>query len=218
MICWKCLACTRAEGNSMRQNRFVFPIGLFPVGLLILTSACSHNLPVAAKAPAPVPVETRTPEPPAQPQQRAAATVAAPVQQAAPAPQRSATMSAAQRASLNEHLAKLEDALFDYDRSTIRSDATAALRDDVAVIRGILADFPAQKLTIEGHADERGSDEYNLALGDQRARAAEDFLSNMGVSQTQLAVISYGKGRPVCTDATESCWQRNRRAHSTAAP
>jgi peptidoglycan-associated lipoprotein len=197
----------------MRQTFFAFSIS----GLLI-ASGCTRHTPVAAARPAPAPVQNTTAAPPAQVQQRAAATVAAPVQQPAQAPQRSATMTDRERATLNEHLAKLEDALFDYDKSTIRSDATAALRDDVNVIRGILNDYPAQKLVIEGHADERGSDEYNVALGDQRARASEDFLSTMGVSQTQLTIISYGKQRPVCTEATEACWQKNRRAHITAAP
>jgi peptidoglycan-associated lipoprotein len=121
------------------------------------------------------------------------------------------------RATLNDRLAKLEDALFDYDKSTIRSDASTALKDDVGVIRDILASYPTQKLLIEGHADERGSEEYNLALGDRRARSAEDFLSSMGIPNNQLTVISYGKERPVCTDESESCWQRNRRAHMTAA-
>jgi peptidoglycan-associated lipoprotein len=88
----------------------------------------------------------------------------------------------------------------------------------VEVIRGILANYPSQKLVIQGNADERGSAEYNLALGDKRARAAEEFLTTMGVPQVQLAVISYGKDRPVCTESTEACWQRNRRAHITAAP
>ena len=127
-------------------------------------------------------------------------------------------MPASVRETLNQRLAKLEDALFDYDKSTIRTDATVALRDDVNVIRGILADYPSQKLLIEGHADERGSQEYNLALGDKRARSVEEFLSQMGIPSAQLTVISYGKERPVCTDETEACWQRNRRAHVTAAP
>jgi len=127
-------------------------------------------------------------------------------------------MTPAQRADLNEKLARLEDALFDFNKSTIRTDATTALRDDVGVIRDILANFPSQKLLVEGHCDERGSDEYNLALGDKRAHAVEDFLSTMGIPQSQLTVISYGRGRPVCTDQTEQCWQRNRRAHMTAAP
>lgn len=111
----------------------------------------------------------------------------------------------------------MEDALFDYNKATIRTDATTALKDDVDVIRGILGNYPSLKLVIEGYADERGSDEYNLALGDKRARAAEEFLTTMGIPQTQLTVISYGKERPVCTDSTEACWQKNRRVHITAA-
>jgi peptidoglycan-associated lipoprotein len=112
----------------------------------------------------------------------------------------------------------MEDALFDYDRATIRTDATVVLKDDVNVVRGILANYPAQKLVIQGNADDRGSEEYNLALGDKRAHAAEEFLTSMGIPEVQLTVISYGKERPVCTEETESCWQRNRRAHITAAP
>ncbi len=126
-------------------------------------------------------------------------------------------MSAEERATLSERLAKLEDALFDYDKATIRTDAVTALRADVDVIRDILSRYPSQKLRIEGYADERGSSEYNLGLGDRRASATKEFLSTMGVPQTQLAVISYGKERPVCTASTEACWQKNRRAHVTAA-
>lgn len=127
-------------------------------------------------------------------------------------------MTPAERSTLNERLARMEDALFDYDKATIRTDATTALKDDVDVIRGILANYPTQKLLIEGGADERGSEEYNLALGDKRAQAAEEFLTTMGIPQTQLAIISYGKDRPVCSESTENCWQKNRRAHITAAP
>jgi peptidoglycan-associated lipoprotein len=127
-------------------------------------------------------------------------------------------MTAQERATLNERLARLEDALFDYDKATIRQDATSALKDDVGVIRDILSNYPSQKLLIEGHADERGSEEYNIALGDKRAKAAEEFLVTMGIPNAQLTIVSFGKDRPVCTDQTESCWQRNRRAHVTAAP
>lgn len=121
------------------------------------------------------------------------------------------------RASLNTMLSRLEDALFDYDKDTIRPDATVALRDDVGLIREVLANYPSQKLTIEGHADERGSAEYNLALGDRRAKNVEEFLSTMGIPTTQLTVVTYGKEKPVCTESSESCWQKNRRAHVTAA-
>src|SRR5262249_46346289 len=126
--------------------------------------------------------------------------------------------TAEERFQLDKSLARLEDALFDYDKATIRSDASVALKDDVGVIREILSNYPGQKLVIEGHADERGSVEYNQALGDRRAHAAEEFLTSMGIPQGQLTMISYGKERPVCTDQTEQCWQRNRRARITAAP
>jgi peptidoglycan-associated lipoprotein len=127
-------------------------------------------------------------------------------------------MPAEVRATLNDRLAKMEDALFDYDKATIRPDATTALKDDVGVIRDILVAYPSQKLIIQGNADERGSEEYNLALGDRRAQSVKDFLTSMGIPAQQLTLISYGKERPVCTDDTQACWQRNRRAHVTAAP
>lgn len=126
-------------------------------------------------------------------------------------------MPAAVRKRLSDEVARLEDALFDYNQSTIRSDASIALRDDVNVIRDILTDYPSQKLIIEGHADERGSAEYNFALGDRRAHAVQEFLSSMGVPGNQLSIVSYGKEKPVCTEESESCWQKNRRAHLIAA-
>jgi peptidoglycan-associated lipoprotein len=84
------------------------------------------------------------------------------------------------------------------------------------VIRALLETYPSEKLRIEGHCDERGSDEYNVALGDKRARAVSEFFETMGISSAQLTVISYGKDKPVCTDQTEGCWQKNRRAHIVA--
>ena len=86
----------------------------------------------------------------------------------------------------------------------------------MGVIRGILAKDPNEKLRIEGHCDERGSDEYNLALGDKRAQAVEEFFQTMGIPQAQLTVISYGKEKPVCSEQSEDCWQKNRRAHVVA--
>ncbi|HEV2199393.1 MAG TPA: OmpA family protein [Bryobacteraceae bacterium] len=184
---------------------------------IVVSVGCHKAVPVAAKPAAPV--ATPVPATPAPAPQRAA-NRPTPVTQPSPQQQtqRSGQLTPAERATLNERLARLEDALFDYDKAAIRSDATTALRDDVAVIRDILANYPVQKLIIEGHADERGSEEYNMALGDRRARAAENFLVTMGLNQNQLTVISYGKDRPRCTEQTEQCWQENRRAHITAAP
>jgi peptidoglycan-associated lipoprotein len=188
------------------------------IALFMAAAGCSKKAPVAstpkapdttpvAAAPAPAPIATRPAPAPAP--ARAPQTVA---QAPAPTP-----MPAQVRVTLNERLAKMEDALFDYDKSSIRADATTALKDDVGVIRDILAAYPSQKLVIEGHADERGSEEYNLALGDRRAQSVKDFLTSMGIPDGQLTLISYGKERPVCSDETESCYQRNRRAHVTAA-
>ena len=126
-------------------------------------------------------------------------------------------ISQAERETLNQRLAKLEDVLFDYDKATIRPDASKALEGDVAVVREILSRYPDQKVKIEGHADERGSDEYNIALGDKRAAAAQEFLSGLGIKQSQLEIVSFGKQRPVCTDHNEDCWQKNRRAHLVAS-
>ncbi len=106
-----------------------------------------------------------------------------------------------------------QDAYFDYDKSDIRSDARDALTKDAALLKQIFQQDPNFTVVVEGHCDERGSAEYNLALGDRRATAAKDFLVQLGVPADKLKTISYGKERPQCTEATEDCWQKNRRAH-----
>ncbi len=106
-----------------------------------------------------------------------------------------------------------QDAFFDYDMSEIRSDGRDALTKDAALLKQIFQQDPTFTVIVEGHCDERGSAEYNLALGDRRATAAKDFLVQLGVPADHLKTISYGKERPQCTDANEACWQKNRRAH-----
>lgn len=107
----------------------------------------------------------------------------------------------------------VQDAYFDYDKSDIRGDAQAALQQDATALKSILADFPNATIIVEGHCDDRGSAEYNLGLGDRRASSAKDFLVQLGVPADRLKTISYGKERPQCTESTEACWQKNRRAH-----
>jgi len=107
----------------------------------------------------------------------------------------------------------LEDIYFAYDRSEISSDALAALQRDAELLCDILAEFPGLKVIIEGHCDERGSAEYNLALGDRRARRAEEILRVKGVPAGAAQVVSYGKEAPQCTEPREACYQQNRRAH-----
>jgi peptidoglycan-associated lipoprotein len=111
----------------------------------------------------------------------------------------------------------LRDAYFDYDKADVRADAEAALRNNSDALKQIFPKFPSDSVVIEGHCDERGTNEYNLALGDRRATAARDFLVNLGVPASKMRTISYGEERPQCSDTNEGCYQRNRRAHFAAA-
>ena len=103
----------------------------------------------------------------------------------------------------------VHDVFFDYDDYKIRPDAQQALQGDAAWLKA----HANAKVQIEGHCDERGSTEYNLTLGDNRARAVRDALAQMGVNSSQLTVISFGKEKPFCTESNEQCWQQNRRGH-----
>lgn len=107
----------------------------------------------------------------------------------------------------------LSDAYFDYDSNVVRADARTTLTRDADALKKIFTDFPSGVIIIEGHCDERGSAEYNLGLGDQRATSAKNFLVELGVPGDRLRTVSYGKERPQCTEQTEDCYQRNRRAH-----
>ncbi|HWY48714.1 MAG TPA: OmpA family protein [Bryobacteraceae bacterium] len=109
-----------------------------------------------------------------------------------------------------------QDAFFDYDKSDIRPDARDALTHDAGLLKQIFSQDPNFSVVMEGHCDERGSAEYNTALGDRRATAAKDFLVQLGVPGDRIKTISYGKERPQCTEATEDCWQKNRRGHLSA--
>jgi peptidoglycan-associated lipoprotein len=111
----------------------------------------------------------------------------------------------------------LQDAYFDYDSNQIRADARDVLTKDADGLKKIFADFPNASVIVEGHCDERGSAEYNLGLADQRASATREFLASLGVPASKLKTVSYGKERPQCTEASEACYQKNRRAHFSAA-
>jgi peptidoglycan-associated lipoprotein len=103
----------------------------------------------------------------------------------------------------------LRDIHFEFDRYDFRQADTKVLDMNAAWLR----DNSNALLLIEGHADERGTNEYNLALGQRRAKAAVDYLVGQGVRATRIEIISYGEERPLCVQRTEACWARNRRAH-----
>jgi peptidoglycan-associated lipoprotein len=110
-----------------------------------------------------------------------------------------------------EFKSSVQDIFFDYDTYDIRADAQAALSRDASY----LVSHPDAKIVIGGYCDERGSNEYNLALGQNRADAAKKALVAAGVAANRIRVISYGKEKPFCTESTEECWQQNRRGGFT---
>jgi peptidoglycan-associated lipoprotein len=114
--------------------------------------------------------------------------------------------------SLDELFLKdIHDAYFDYDSASLRTDARDALQKSAEFLR----DYPSARVTVEGHCDERGSTEYNLALGQRRSNAVKQYLVSLGVPADQVAATSWGKEKPFCNGADEACWQQNRRGHFT---
>src|SRR5262250_1093118 len=126
-------------------------------------------------------------------------TVSAP---AAPPPPTNATMD-------ELFLKEVQDAYFDLDKADIRSDARSALGKTADFLRN----YPQIKVVVEGHCDERGSTEYNLALGDRRAAAVKQYLVSLGIGADRMSTVSYGKEKPFCMVSNEDCWQKNRRGH-----
>jgi peptidoglycan-associated lipoprotein len=164
------------------------------LGVALSLGACAKQPPknaVEAKpTPAAAPAETRVTPPPAAPREDV---VASPI-----------------NASIAELNSKgyLNAAYFDYDKADLRDDARATLAGNADWLKK----YPSIQVLIEGHCDERGTSAYNLALGDRRANAARDYLASLGVDATRVKTVSYGKERPGCTESTEACWQKNRRA------
>jgi peptidoglycan-associated lipoprotein len=106
-------------------------------------------------------------------------------------------------------VAELRDVHFDFDKYVIRPDGAAILDRNATWLKANAKDL----LLIEGHCDERGTNEYNLALGERRAQATLNYLVAQGVAARRITIVSYGEEHPVCTDHNEDCWAKNRRAH-----
>ncbi len=158
------------------------------MALTLFAAGCAHKpllVSAAPPPPPPAPVAKASPAPPPP----------APAPKPAPAP------------ALTE--SSFADVYFDFDSYALRDDGKAALDKDAQLLR----EHPNADITIEGHCDERGTVEYNQALGEERANAARDYLLDAGVQAAQIKTVSYGKERPFCTEHNESCWQQNRRGH-----
>lgn len=188
---------------------------LVAVAAIAMIGAGCAKKKVAAQAPPPPPPPAAAAAQAQPAPQSARATTPTPA--SAPVAQQAVRMPNAQtRARIDTLLARIEDAYFDYDRHILRPDAINALQADSTELRDILKDYPDYKLTVEGHCDERGSAEYNMALGQERADAAKAYLVNVGIPSAQLSTVSYGKEKPVCDEHDEACWQKNRRVHIVA--
>lgn len=185
----------------MRRYRSNWIVMLTACATLAIVSGCHKQ--VAAKS--------ATIQPPQ-------SSPAAPTPAPASTPTRTAT-AAPRPFAPAESLAQLfhenmKDAFFNYDKSDLRPDARQALQADADFLRA----HPQIELTVEGHCDERGSEEYNLGLGDRRATAVKKFLASAGVADDRIQTTSYGKEHPFCTEHDESCWQQNRRGHAVITP
>ena len=168
-----------------------------------VAAGCAKKVPPAAPQP-PAPVvqpQTPPPQPPPQPP--------APAPQP-PAPPRVPTedeIFASQSLQQINDAKPLAHVLFELDSYTLSDEARSALDRNATWLRR----WPSTKITIEGHADSRGTNEYNLALGDRRAAAARDYLVSLGIAADRIAAISKGEEQPFCTEENEACWAQNRR-------
>jgi peptidoglycan-associated lipoprotein len=196
------------------------------VAVPLLALGCAKRL-ATAVAPAPTAGATTTPSPggpPAGPPSRATAppnpgAAGAPAPPSAAGPGAPAARPAgppATRPNPREFGAvhDVDDIHFDFDRYDIRPDAARILDANARWLKA----NPAALVLIEGHADERGTNEYNLALGERRAKAAMNYLVGQGLPADRFTVISYGEEWPMCQERNEECWARNRRAHFLAKP
>lgn len=164
-------------------------------------AACGKNPPTVAPPPPPPPAAPPAPPTPPPPP---------PPPPAAPAPALTEEQLFAQK-TLEQLNAErpLGDAFFDLDGSVIRDDARPALQKNADWMKR----WGSTRVTVEGHCDERGTAEYNLALGERRATAVKDYLVSLGIGADRIQTITKGKESPFCTESNESCWQQNRRGH-----
>ena len=168
----------------------------------LLAGACGGKK-VGPPAPAPTtppPAETKPAPPPPPPAPPAAA--------AAPAPTEDELFAKKTLDQLNDER-PLEDVYFSYDQMNLSEEARASLQKNMTFLKR----WPSTKIMVEGHADSRGTNEYNLALGERRAASVRDYLVSLGLPADRVTMVSKGEEQPFCREETESCWRENRRGH-----
>lgn len=190
----------------MRQRMIVLLASLSMAALV--AGGCASKEAVKTEEPAAATVTAETPKPVQQPPVRQE--VPAPVQQQAPeAPVVIEPADASQPVKAAAEVSPFETVYFDFDRSDLRQDARNSLAKNAEFL---LKSNKTAKVMIEGHCDERGSAEYNLALGERRAESALKYLITLGVQPDRLSIVSYGKEKPAVQGNDEEAWAKNRRA------
>ena len=188
---------------SRRRNRLLSVVVV--LGAVVFINACGKKQPPVTPPPPPPPpaAQPATPPPPPPPPP--------PAPPPAPAPPAATEAELFAKMSLGELNAQrpLADVFFLYDQSDLSDTARASLQKNSEWLRKWLS----TTVTVEGHADSRGTSEYNLALGERRASAIRDYLVSLGVTGTRVNVVSMGEEQPVCTEEAEACWRQNRRGH-----
>ena len=173
--------------------------------LVVMTvSACNKKVPPPPPPPPEPPVAAAPPPPPPPP-----APAPAPAPPPAPRPLSEDELFAKKTLEQLNAEMPLADVKFDYDMAAVREDQRGVLQKNADWMRR----WTTTRVTIEGHADARGTNEYNLALGERRGNAVKDYLVSLGIAADRMSVISKGEEAPLCTEMTDQCYERNRRGH-----
>ena len=180
------------------MRRFLL-VGALCAILGLTAAACKRPVPAPAPAPAPPPAAPAPPPPPPPPPPPAPPPASTPLTEDQIFQKKTVEQINAER--------PLNDVLFDYDSSTLRDDGRAASTRNAEYLKR----WPSVRFTVEGHADSRGTSEYNLALGERRAASVKEYLVSLGVAADRIMTVSKGKEQPACSEENEACWQRNRR-------
>ena len=173
--------------------------------MIVLTvSACSKKVPPPPPPPPEPPAAPAPPPPPPPPPP-------APAPAPPPAPKPLTEEELFSKKTLDQLNAEmpLADVMFEYDMSNIRDDQRAVMQKNADWMKK----WTTTRVTIEGHADSRGTNEYNLALGERRGNAVKDYMISLGIDANRMMVISKGEEAPVCSEMTDACYARNRRGH-----
>jgi peptidoglycan-associated lipoprotein len=200
----------------MRTRRLALILLVMLAVPIVLAGCAKRPATTAAAAPAPTGTAATTgaaPTPAPAPAPAAPAPTESTPPPATAAPQ---TPASTARPSPKEFVSipELKDIHFDFDKYDIRPGDAKVLDSNASWLKS----NPEQLLLIEGHCDERGTNEYNLALGERRAKATMNYLVSQGVQANRITIISYGEERPICSEHTESCWSQNRRSHFLVKP